>query len=280
MKTKCSVCTNYCNLNEGQYGKCKARYNKAGTIVCGNFGRITSISLDPIKKKPLRNFYPGSKIFSVGSYGCNLNCDFCQNCEISAAGQNECDNFYMSPKQLADKAEQLKKSGNIGIAYTYNEPLVGYEFVRDTASLVRERGMVNVLVTNGCFTKATLNEVLPYIDAMNIDLKGFTNEYYESLGGDLDIVKQFIRIAAEACHVELTTLIVPGMNDSRAEIEQIAEWVASIRKDIPLHVTRFFPAWKMLDVSPTPEALVYELAESARKYLTYVYEGNCQSHDK
>ncbi len=275
MKLKCSVCNNYCSLNEGQYGKCKARYNKSGAIIPGNYGRITSISLDPIEKKPLRNFYPGSRILSVGSYGCNLNCDFCQNYMISAKSQSECDNFYMSPKQLTDKAEQLKKSGNIGVAFTYNEPLIGYEYVRDTAMLVKERNMVNVLVTNGFFTKKTLNEVLPFIDAMNIDLKGFSKEYYEFLGGDLEVVRQFIMTAVQACHVELTTLIVPGKNDREDEMHSMAQWIASLNRDIPLHVSRFFPAWRMQEEQPTPVETVYRLAEIAREYLTFVYEGNC-----
>ena len=231
--------------------------------------------LDPIEKKPLRRFCPGSRILSVGSFGCNLACPFCQNYEISMTGEPEAEYREISPEELDGLAREYKKYGNIGLAFTYNEPLVGYEFVRDTAKLVREHGMKNVLVTNGSAELEILEELLPYIDAMNIDLKGFTEAYYRKLGGDLETVKRFIRRSAEACHVELTTLILPGENDSEKEMEEEAKWIASIDPDIPLHVTRFFPRYKMTDRQATEVGKVYRLKECAEKYLKYVYTGNC-----
>lgn len=277
MKEVCQVCLHHCCLEEGQTGFCGARRNEGGRIVCGNYGRVTSLALDPVEKKPLRRFKPGSLVLSVGSYGCNLRCPFCQNHEISMAGQAGLfpETAQISPKVLADKALKLKSFGNTGVAFTYNEPLVGWEYVRDTARLVKEKGMDNILVTNGSSSPAVLRKLLPYVDAMNIDLKGFSQEYYRRLGGDLETVKEFITQAAASCHVELTTLIVPGENDSLKEMEQEAMWIASVGRDIPLHVTRFFPRYRMTDRNATDPAKVYELAERAGKYLSYVFVGNC-----
>ncbi len=275
MKTTCQVCMHYCTLSPGQTGLCGARKNEDGKIIAANYGRITSLALDPIEKKPLKNFRPGSRILSVGSYGCNLRCPFCQNHEISMVREADADSPYMAPERLAGIAlEQKKHAENIGVAYTYNEPLVGWEYVRDTARLVKGYGMVNVLVTNGTASLEILEELLPYIDAMNIDLKSFQADYYRMLGGDFDIVKSFITRAVNSCHVELTTLIVPGENDSLEEMAEEARWIAALRPDIPLHITRFFPQYHMLDRSPTDVRRLYRLAETAGRYLTHVYVGN------
>ena len=287
MKQVCRVCMHQCNLNHGQTGICKARKNEEGKIVCVSYGQITSMALDPIEKKPL--FRPGSLILSVGSFGCNLRCPFCQNYEISMASvqqsegnvilKGRADTVCVSCRELADKALEYRTSGNIGVAFTYNEPLVGWEYVRDTARLVRDDGMVNVMVTNGTASCEVLDELLPYIDAMNIDLKAFCRETYRELGGDLDTVKRFIVRAAEECHVELTTLIVPGMNDDVGEMEEEAGWIASVEdkagKKIPLHVTRFYPRYHMTDRQATDVRQVYRLADTARKYLEHVFVGNC-----
>lgn len=265
----------HCSLEPGQTGICRARKNEDGVIVCGNYGHITSMALDPIEKKPLKMFRPGSRILSVGSYGCNLRCSFCQNHEISMEGPETAETVYISPRALAGKAQELKASGNIGIAFTYNEPLVGWEYVRDTTKLVKEFGMDNVMVTNGSASCEVLEELLPYIDAMNIDLKAFREETYRKLKGDLETVKAFITRAAAMCHVELTTLIVPGENDDAAEMEEEAKWIASVGKNIPLHVTRFFPRYHMTDRIATEVRQVYRLAETAGKYLENVFVGNC-----
>ena len=275
MSVTCELCFHHCKLEEGQTGFCRARICRNGAVVLLNYGKLTSLALDPIEKKPLRRFHPGSLILSVGSFGCNLRCPFCQNHEISMAGEAEIQTVKVSPAQLAAKASELRAHGNIGVAYTYNEPLVSYEYVRDCAELVHEQGMVNVLVTNGTIEEGPWRALLPLIDAANIDLKGFTPAWYRRLGGDSETVKRSIALAAERCHVEVTTLLIPGENDSAEEIRALAQWLASVSQSIPLHLSRFFPQYKMTDRPPTPVEQVYRLAEAAREYLSYVYTGNC-----
>ncbi len=280
---RCGVCFRHCELKEGQIGFCGARTCAAGVVTASNYGRVTSLALDPIEKKPLSRFMPGSRILSVGSYGCNLRCPFCQNHEISWS--KEAMQFadraeYVTPEEIARTAVYYKSRGNVGAAFTYNEPLVGYEFVRDTAKLVHEAGMVNVLVSNGTAELPVLEEILPYMDAMNIDLKGFTDRYYKQvLGGDRGMVMRFIERAVQSCHVELTTLIIPGENDSEEEMRQMCRWIAGLRDGrgagIPLHISRFFPRFHMTDREATSVKKVYRLADVARETLRYVYTGNC-----
>jgi pyruvate formate lyase activating enzyme len=279
MKVRCGICHHDCNLADGQLGLCRARRNRNGTIICENYGRITSLALDPIEKKPLYRFRQGSKILSVGSYGCNMRCLFCQNCEISMADPDGSTDkirwVEMSPEELVERAVALKPRGNVGIAYTYNEPFIGYEFVMDCAKLAHERGLVNVAVTNGCITAEPLIAIIPYFDAMNIDLKSFDHDFYKRMGGDLDTVLNSIKIATEHCHVEVTTLIIPGENDTEEEMEELASWLAGVDQNITFHATRFFPSWKTKDRRPTPVNKVYGLAEVARRYLKNVFVGNC-----
>ncbi|MCI7301713.1 MAG: AmmeMemoRadiSam system radical SAM enzyme [Clostridiales Family XIII bacterium] len=277
MKRQCQVCMHHCLLAPGQKGRCGARKNENGRSLCETYGKITALALDPIEKKPLRRFYPGSLILSVGSYGCNLDCPFCQNYQIARpeSGSWEHRSICLSPQELMQKGIELKVAGNIGLAFTYNEPLVGFEYVRDTAKAAQEEGLKTVCVTNGSVCKEIAQEVLPHIDALNIDLKGFTETYYRKLGGDLETVKAFIKQAAASCHVELTTLIVPGENDSPQEIKKLASWVASVDAEIPLHVTRFYPMRKMRDRAATEIETVYQLAEVARTELKDVFTGNC-----
>ena len=271
----CDVCPHHCRLGEGQTGRCGARKNVRGELLCDNYGKVTSLMLDPIEKKPLRRFHPGSRILSIGSYGCNLSCPFCQNHEISMPNSGREPGYGVaSPEEIKDFALKYVSEGNIGVAFTYNEPLIGYEFVRDTAKLVHEAGLKNVVVTNGCVELRILEEILPYIDAMNIDLKGFTEGYYKMVGGDLETVKGFIEKAVLGCHVELTTLIVPGENDSEEDMDREARWIASLSGDIPLHITRFFPRYKMKDKMPTEPESIYRLKEIAERHLKYVYTGN------
>ncbi len=275
MKRTCELCFHRCALDEGQTGACRARGNRGGEIVPLGYGKVVSLALDPIEKKPLRRFHSGSMILSLGGFGCNLRCPFCQNHEISMAGEGELRCEEVSPAALAALAEELRPRGNIGAAYTYNEPLVDYEYVRDCAGTVRARGMVNVLVTNGTIEEAPWRALLPLIDAVNIDLKGFTEAWYRRLGGDLETVKRSIAAAAEYCHVEVTTLIVPGENDSEDEIRALSCWLAGIGADIPLHLSRFFPRYRMIDRPPTDPKKIYRLTDIAREKLDYVYTGNC-----
>ncbi len=281
----CETCFRRCALAEGQTGFCGARTCADGRVATRNYGRITALALDPIEKKPLYRLHPGGRILSVGSFGCNLRCPFCQNHDISWSREAlalEGTAPVLSPAELADLALRYRDRGNLGVAFTYNEPLVGWEYVRDAARLVKEAGMVNVLVTNGAAAPAVLAELAPYIDAMNIDLKGFSDEYYRRLGGSRAMVLDFIARAVRTCHVELTTLIVPGENDSEAEMRALSRWVAGltdaagrvIGPDIPLHVTRFFPRFRMTDRGPTPVETLFRLTEIAGEVLRYVYPGN------
>ena len=278
----CDVCFRQCKLEERQTGFCGARICRDGQIVAANYGRLTSVALDPIEKKPLKMFMPGSQVLSLGSYGCNLRCPFCQNSSISwsqkAFEYKDRAEFY-EPEEIVKSALELQVRGNIGLAFTYNEPLVGYEFVRDTARLAKDAGLQNVLVTNGTSTQKVLNEILPYIDAMNIDLKAFTDRFYKDfIGGDFQMVKDFITTAAKSCHVELTTLVIPGENDSEEEMRELSSWVAALEnqtgKRIPLHITRFFPAFKLTDKEPTPVSTILRLVEIAKENLEFVFPGN------
>ncbi len=273
----CQTCPRHCQLKEGAVGFCRARKAQGGKVVAGNYGRITSIALDPIEKKPIAYYRPGSAVLSIGSYGCNLRCPFCQNDSISQHGEGDSDYRTTTPQELADLALRLKdENGNIGIAYTYNEPLVGWEFVRDCAREVHARGMVNVLVSNGCAEAAVIDELAPLIDAANIDLKGPSQDYYDWVGGNYAAVCRTIEtLHAAGCHVEVTTLIVPGHNDGEADISAIASYLASISPDIPLHVTRFFPRFHLTEIGPTPVATVRHLADIAKRYLKRVQVGNC-----
>ena len=275
MSQICNYCHHHCLLQEGKTGFCRVRTLQEGKNFCGNYGFITSLALDPIEKKPLNRFYPGTWILSMGSYGCNLRCPFCQNFSISQNGRDAFPPVIATPEQLAAKAAELKSRNNIGIAFTYNEPLLSWEFIRDTGRLVHENGQKNVVVTNGNFSVEIAENLAGIVDAYNIDLKGFTPEWYRKLGGDFEMAKAFITEAVKNAHVELTTLIVPGENDTPEEMESIARWIASLSPDIPLHVSKFFPRWNMVDRNETPVGRVYRLAEVARKYLQFVYTGNC-----
>lgn len=274
MKAECRICPHHCSLEEGQRGVCRARMNIDGEVICENYGKLTAIALDPIEKKPLNRFYPGSKILSVGSYGCNLRCMFCQNSEISMPGDKSIFTEKAGPEKLVMHAMKTKPQGNIGIAYTYNEPLVSYEYVWDCAKLAKEKGLKNVVVSNGYICEKPLLELLPVIDAMNIDLKAFTEEFYRKVRGDLETVKTSIMLVAKACHVEVTTLVISGENDTEEEMERLSSWLASVSPEIPLHISRFFPRYQMQDRGPTPVEKIYRLADIARKHLKYVYEGN------
>lgn len=278
-KKVCPVCPRGCVLSEGKTGFCRARGMRNGEIIPLNYGIISSIALDPIEKKPLARYYPGSRILSVGSFGCSLHCPFCQNYEISMSDGEEFlrGGRVLSPEELTDYAVKLRGRGNIGVAFTYNEPLIGWEYVLDTAKLLREKDLKVVLVTNGCANEEIAEKLLPWVDALNIDLKCFCAETYEkTLGGDLETVKRFIMRAAEGCHVELTTLIVPGMNDTEKEIRDLTHWVASLPggADIPLHLTRFFPRYKMTGRNATERQSVLRLVSVARESLRFVYAGN------
>ena len=279
-KAVCWLCPHRCHLADGQTGFCRARQNQGGIIRSLNYGLLTSAALDPIEKKPLYHFHPGSHILSLGSFGCNLRCPFCQNYTISQAGP---DGFAgqrlpldrVTPKEIVAAAQRLEEtSGNIGVAFTYNEPLVGYEFVYDTARLLKEVGLATVLVTNGQIEKDSWLHLLPYIDAVNIDLKGFTQSFYDWIGGDLKTTKAAIEMAAEeGVHVEVTTLVIPGKNDGAEEMAAEAEWLAGISAELPLHLSRYFPRY-LSDIPMTPVETLQRLRRIAGTRLRFVHLGN------
>lgn len=270
----CGLCFHHCVLEEGQIGFCKGRQNIQGKIVSLNAGRFSAIALDPIEKKPLYRFYPGSKILSLGSAGCNLRCPFCQNHEISMAAPSSLRMKELSPKQIVDLAEGLRNQGNIGIAFTYNEPLINLEFILETFKLAQASDLKTILVTNGTIEERHLDELLSVTDALNIDLKGFTQDFYSVLSGNLECVKTTIERAAKTSHVEVTTLIIPAVNDDEKQMEEEAQWLASIDPDIPLHLSRFFPRYQWDDLDETPVKTLKRLQSIALKHLNHVYLGN------
>lgn len=274
MKAVCPVCFRHCALEEGETGFCRARTGRGGEVIPSGYGLLTALALDPVEKKPLRRFFPGSKVLSCGSFGCNLRCPFCQNFEISQSGKEGTETAPVSPRDLIGRALALKDRGNIGVAYTYNEPLVCWEYVRDCASLARENGLKNVLVSNACATETVFRAVLPLMDAANLDLKCFSESGYRRLGGDFASVKRNIALAAQSdCHLELTALVVPGLSDREADMDALSAWAASLSPEIPLHVTRYFPRWQA-EGEPTPRETVLRLADVAARHLRYVYPGN------
>lgn len=274
--TACTTCPHACQLAEGQLGLCRARRAQGGEVVAESYGRVTSVALDPIEKKPIARWRPGATVLSLGSYGCNMRCPFCQNVSIAQAGAADVAWREVSPQQVVDTALELADERCIGIAYTYNEPLVSWEFLRDTATLAHEAGLVNVLVSNGMAGAEVLAEVAPLVDAANIDLKCFTEDGYRSLGGNLQAVKRTIQVlaAAPGCHLEVTTLVVPGLSDDDAQVEAMARWLAELDPDITYHLTRFFPQHQMRDARPTPLATMRRLAVVAERHLPYVLLGN------
>ncbi|MFZ7104449.1 MAG: AmmeMemoRadiSam system radical SAM enzyme [Peptococcaceae bacterium] len=269
---RCFLCPHHCVIPSGNLGICRVRKNENGSLQSLNYGLCTAIALDPIEKKPLYHYYPGSNILSIGTFGCNLQCSFCQNWEI-AHGENP-PLYKVTAREMAELARRQKPENNIGIAYTYSEPLMWYEFLLDTAEEIKNLGLSNILVSNGYIEEEPLRTLLPYIDAANIDVKAFNQTFYPRLcKGQLDPVKRTVEILAEKCHLEITTLVIPGANDAMEEVNELAEWVAGISKDIPLHLTRYFPNYK-LHIPATPIATLKNAGEIARRSLSRVYLGN------
>jgi len=269
----CGLCPHRCRVPENAAGFCKVRENIGGRLYAAGYGLVSSIALDPIEKKPLYMFHPGSNVLSVGGFGCNFNCPFCQNAKISRDFDMPRAK-YIPPEKLVEFAAKTVPEGNIGVAYTYNEPLVGYEYLLDCARLVHEAGLLNVVVTNGYISRGPLKAQLPFTDAMNIDVKGFSDGFYRKLGGRLEDVKGTVALAHSMCHVEITTLIIPGENDSEEEIALLAKWIASLDDKIPLHLSRFFPRRSYSDREPTSCGKIHSLHEIAKKYLKNVFALN------
>jgi len=273
-KVKCILCPHNCAIKEGSQGICGVRGNRGGKLVTYNYGKISGIALDRIEKKPLYHFYPGSHILSVGTYGCNFSCTFCQNWEIAKTTPACSD---LSPQDLVMKALEIQD--NIGIAYTYNEPTIWYEFVLESSKIAKLKGLKNVLITNGYIESEPLAKLIPFIDAVNIDLKGSSPRFYKELcGGTSQQVLETIITADRSCHVEITNLLIPDSNDYNRDIEELCKMIFNINANIPLHFSRYYPAYK-LHKDPTPEETMYRAKEIGSRWLKYVYLGNLWESD-
>lgn len=269
-RTHCHLCPNECVIPEGGRGSCGVRANRSGILYSEIYGKTTGIALDPIEKKPLFRYHPGEHILSLGTKGCNFHCDFCQNWRISQKLDTPTEDI--TSEEAVAKA---KESGSFGIAYTYNEPFIWYEFVLDTAKLAKKNGLENVLVTNGYVNIPPLEEILPYIDAMNIDVKSFDENFYSKIcRGALKPVLDVVKLSAKSCHVELTNLIIPTLNDSEETLTRMTDWISdNLGPDMPLHLSRYFPCYKM-SLPPTPVETMKKAEGIAKRKLKYVYMGN------
>lgn len=268
---KCGLCPHECVLAEGRAGRCGVRCVKDGMLTAAGYGRISSAHMDPIEKKPLYHFLPGKNIFSIGGWGCNLSCVFCQNWSISQQAIEDGEVV-----ESIETADRVGLQGSIGLAYTYNEPLVGIEYVMDCARLVHARGLRNVLVTNGFVSTGPAHELLPFIDALNVDIKSISDSFYRRYcGGRLEPVLEFCRMCVEKmCHLEITNLIIPGLNDGEKDLKDLAEWIAcNLGKSVPLHLSGYHPQYK-LDVCATSKDILENAYAVCSEILDYVYIGN------
>lgn len=279
---RCHLCPHRCLVPVGGHGRCRTRVNHGGRLIAEGYGVFSALTLDPIEKKPLARFHPGSRILSAGGWGCNLSCRFCQNHRISQTGvpvfqfeRGLNEDTFVSPEALVYTAAETVRDGNIGVAYTFNEPLVNIEYLLDAAPLVRDAGLVNVLVTNGFINPDPLEAILPFTNAMNIDLKAFNDDFYRTVcGGEREPVMETIRRSAGRCHVEVTTLIIPGCNSDPDEIASLASWLASVSPEIVLHLTRHHPDYLMRAPDPVKVADLESLVSLARRFLPTVIAGN------
>jgi pyruvate formate lyase activating enzyme len=272
-KTLCDLCPRMCQIPEGGLGFCKARMAENGKIKPLSYGKLVALALDPIEKKPLAFFHPGSTILSAGTFGCNMNCPFCQNFQLARAGSNDLKSYDISPKDLVNEAISLKDHRNIGIAFTYNEPCISFEYVRDTFLLAKKEKLETILVTNGQINDKYLQVLLPLTSAWNIDLKAFSQEAYKKLGGDLDTTLNTIKKASESSHLEITTLIVPGISDNLEDFKKEVDFIAKIDPNIPLHLTRYFPNYHY-EEPQTSLSTMKDMKEIADKKLSHVRLGN------
>ncbi|HEY1407152.1 MAG TPA: AmmeMemoRadiSam system radical SAM enzyme [Spirochaetota bacterium] len=275
---RCELCPHFCRIHPDKSGICGARKNIDGKLITRNYGIVPSAALDPIEKKPLYHFYPGSQIFSIGTVGCNMRCPFCQNYSLSRFfdnGEKPLDD-PVAPEDVVRMLDRETLPGNTfaGIAYTYSEPMVWFEFVRDTSRLMKEKGGMNVLVTNGYINPKPLDDLIPLVSAANVDLKAFNEKSYARMGGTLaPVLASIEKMKQGGWHVELTTLMVTGLSDKVSEIEDAAKWIASIDRKIPYHLSRYFPQYKYNEPA-TDIDLIHEARAAARAHLDYVYMGN------
>ena len=272
--TQCQLCPQFCCIKPGNFGDCKVRKNEKGVLYSMVYGKPCSINIDPIEKKPLYHFLPGEAAFSIGTTGCNLHCLFCQNWSTSQANTEDAQTMDLSPEEAVVLA--ISKNCKV-IAYTYNEPVIFFEYVLDTAKLARKKGLKNVLVSNGYINPEPLKELCKYIDAANIDLKSFNPEFYKKYCfGELKPVLETLKLLKKKkVWIEITNIIIPELNDDLKEIEEMCKWIAKeLGKDVPLHFSRFHPCYKMQDKAPTPVETLHKIRDIAKQHLNYVYIGN------
>ena len=275
-KVKCLLCPHNCIIDNKKDGICKVRRNENEILTSLNYGVISSMGFDPIEKKPLYHFFPGSEILSIGSLGCNLKCQFCQNWQISQCGVEDFSRHQeiYTAERIVDFA--LTRKDNIGIAYTYNEPTVFFEFMLETAILSKKAGLMNVMVSNGFINKDPLNELFQYMDAFNIDLKAFSENFYRKYTkSQLEPVKETIKnIAKSGKHIEITNLVIPSLNDDEDEFEEMMKWISdNVGSETVMHLSRYHPNYEM-DIESTSINKMIKFKEIAEKYLHYVYLGN------
>jgi pyruvate formate lyase activating enzyme len=278
---RCKLCPHLCIIKEGTRGTCRVRKNKGGDLYTEIFEKVSSYGVDPIEKKPLYHFYPGTEILSIGAIGCNLRCSFCQNYRISQISPDDFENFKLfTAEEIINKALSINK--NIGIAFTYNEPGTFFEYMVEISKLAIENNLKTVMVTNGYINREPLDQLLPLIDAFNIDLKAFSEGFYKDITkAKLAPVKNSIkRVADSGNHLEITNLVIPGLNDDYEEFEEMVKWIAEeIGKNTPFHISRYFPYFQK-NIEATPVNTLLELYEISIKYLNYVYLGNVTDYDR
>ncbi|NLK07467.1 MAG: AmmeMemoRadiSam system radical SAM enzyme [Firmicutes bacterium] len=269
---RCELCPHRCLVLPGKSGICRMRRNRDGMLVAEGYGIVSSIALDPIEKKPLFHFYPGSSILSLGSYGCNLRCLFCQNWQIS---QTQGKARPIVPKDVLNLAKTHQSDGCVGVAFTYNEPLIWYEFILETAPLLKAAGLKTVLVTNGYLSRLPWDELIQHIDALNVDVKAWDDDFYGKMcGARLGPVLDNLAAAKDKCHIELTYLVIPDHNDDDASLEGFARWVYNnLGADTPVHFSRYFPSYR-LEIPATPTDVLKRARALAGKWLDFVYLGN------
>jgi pyruvate formate lyase activating enzyme len=277
-KVKCNLCSHRCVIKDGRRGLCGVRENQAGMLQTLVYGKLIAGHVDPIEKKPLFHFLPGTLSYSIATVGCNFRCRFCQNADIAQMPTDHKGRIMGNTVTAQQVVDDAAKSGCRSIAYTYTEPTVFFEFAYDTAKIAHARGIRNVFVTNGYMTSEALEMINPYLDAANVDLKAFTDEYYKDLcGARLGYVQETLRrMKTSGIFVEVTTLIVTGLNDDPAELQQLAEFIAhDLGEDTPWHISRFHPTYKLTDRAATPVQTLTRAREiGLQAGLKYVYTGN------
>jgi len=278
---QCQLCPWNCMLSPGQTGNCKVRENVNGSLITHVYNKVAALGVDPIEKKPLYHFFPGKNILSIGEVGCNLHCSFCQNHNISQCYATEFHGFHeISSKKVIQEA--LKTYQNVGIAYTYNEPFTFYEFMLDIAKKACDKGLKNVVVSNGYINPLPLKEALPWLDAFNIDLKAFTKDFYRKYTkGSLSPVQESLKIIAKSpAHLEITNLVIPGLNDNEQDFKKMINWISGeLGTNTPFHLSRYFPQYQS-NLPPTPIKKLEELYEIASEKLNYVFLGNVSDEQR